>query len=211
MKLRPLVLLLLSPALAVSMSASSLGLGGCRAITLNGPDGEGVDGSSPPDSSVYLDATTADSGPDPIDSGPDEQVDAQADAQQGSSTMVVDGIACTGVTSTLTPQTAPDGKTWTLDVAGSCGALGLVDVYVVSKDDFAYPQTCAPRTFIQMSVGGEGDAGWLAYWTENVGSSCTITDGPKAADQSAGVDLTAVISNGTGTKHTLQYTSGSAP
>jgi hypothetical protein len=123
--------------------------------------------------------------------------------------MTVDGITCTGVTQTVTKATAPDGKTWTLDLVGTCGALGLVDVFARSKDDVAYPQSCGAATAIQMSVGSEGDAGFLAYDTSYPGGTCAIASGPSTANQSTAVKLTGTIADATGTStHTLAYTAG---
>lgn len=126
-------------------------------------------------------------------------------------TMTVDGIPCTGVKESVTKATAPDGKSWTLDVAGTCGALGLVDVFVASKDDVAYPQSCGVGTHIQMSVGGEGDAGFLAYDSGNAGGACAVASGPSTANQATGIKLTGTVANIPGTtKHTLTYAAANA-
>lgn len=129
----------------------------------------------------------------------------------GTAVMTVDFVSCTGITASVTKATAPDGKTWTLDLKGTCGALGLVDVFVVSKDDIAYPQSCGTGTGIQMSVGGEGDAGFLAY-DSRYGGSCSVASGPSTANQATGIKLTGTVGNAALTAtHTFTYAAADAP
>jgi hypothetical protein len=139
------------------------------------------------------------------DAAADGGSEAASDAAASVPTMKVDGTACTDVTAKVTTQTAPDGKTWTIEAKGTCGALAVVDIFVASKDSAAYPQTCGADTRVQMSVGAEGDAGALAYGTDASGGSCSITTGPSAADQTTPAKLTATVSNGAGKTHTLEF------
>ena len=92
-----------------------------------------------------------------------------------------------------------------LDLDGSCGALGAVSVFATGKDHLAYPQQCGTQGAIQMSVGGEGDAGWLAYATFNPGGSCTVGSGPTTGNLGQPVSLSGTVANGSGKTHTLSY------
>ena len=126
-------------------------------------------------------------------------------------TLSVDGFECTGLTSGGFTKGPPYGKSWTLQVSGTCGADGVVDLYVFSEDDIAYPQSCADDPHIQMSVGGEGDAGYLAYDTTKAGS-CTITSGPTVADETTRIVLQGTVGTAAATHvHTFEYSAGVGP
>lgn len=197
MKTRQVSFLLLSPVLALAMATATFtatGCGGTRSeIGGGGGDGGGgtteVDASSDLDSSVIPGKNLTDAGPGVL-----EQHE-----------MIVDGITCTGVTEKITSQTAPDGHTWTVDIAGTCGSLGLVSVLVVSKDDLAYPQSCSASSSVRLSVGSEaGDAELLAYATDVAGGGCEILSGPEGA-KSSSPQLTAIVSSASGKIHSLRY------
>ena len=126
-------------------------------------------------------------------------------------TLSVDGIECTGVaTNGSFTKGPPYGKSWYLQVNGTCAADGLVEMYVFGEDDVAYPQTCGDDPHIQMSVGGEGDAGYLAYDTAKAGA-CTITSGPTLADETTRVVLQGTVGSAATHVHTFEYAAAVGP
>jgi len=199
METRRISLLLLSPVLAAAMAVGTFtatGCGGAQSET-----GSRGGAATEPDASTGLDASAG------LDSsvGPGETVTDAGSHVLTPHEMIVDGITCTAVTEKITAQTAPDGHTWTVDIAGSCGALGAVSVLVTSKDDLAYPQSCNESSSVRLSVGSEaGDAELLAYATDVAGGACTILSGPEGA-KSSSPQLTAIVSSGSGKTHSLRY------
>jgi hypothetical protein len=183
-----------------ALIASSSAFGGCfGAVGASVAGAEG--GTSPPHA-----------GKDqyPPGYGVGDQVNGPADTGAApilaSRGMVVDDITCADVTAMLTTMFAPDGHTWNLVLAGQCGALGLVTAYIAGKDEIGYPQLCSGVTFVRVSVGGEGDAGALAYDASGTLGSCTVGTGPSTADESAAISLVATVESGaTGTTHRLVY------
>jgi hypothetical protein len=125
-------------------------------------------------------------------------------------TLSVDGFACTGVvTNEFWTKGPPTGKSCFIQASGTCGADDLVEIYVSGDDDTAYPQTCADVPHIQMSVGGEGDAGYLAYDTSKA-VSCTIPSGPSVADETTRVVLQRMVGSAATHVHTFAYAAAAA-
>jgi len=150
-------------------------------------------------------------------------VSVQADLASGSgethvlsyaepmpATLSVDGFACTGLTSGSSTKGPPTGTSWYLQVSGTCGADGLVELYAFGEDNVAYPQTCADDPHIQMSVGAEGDGGFLAYDTAKAGS-CTITSGPTVADEATRIVFQGTVGSAETHVHTFEYAATVTP
>jgi hypothetical protein len=198
MRTRHFFFLVLTPALP--LLGASFGLGCGNVVTLQGYDDGGPGGGG--DATINPDGTADIDGEVLTEAGPDVFAPAL---------MTVDGIPCTSVTEHLTTLTAPDGKTWTLNLHGICGSLGPVDVFVASKDDIAYPQGCGASTRVQMFVPSEGDSGSSEYTTDLPPSSCNISSGPSTAEEGAAVNLTAKVANSAAQTHLLNYQPSATP
>ncbi len=135
------------------------------------------------------------------DAGPKK--DASGDLNVTGS-LTVDSQKCSLTASSRQTQSAPDGHTWTLSVEATCPtlALGHVTLFVTGTDTVIYPYGCATAN-MQLSVGGEGDAGFLAYDGQSVGGSCNVNDGPTASDEPNKVRGTGTLSNGAGKSHSV--------
>ena len=119
--------------------------------------------------------------------------------------LLIDGMACAMVTNVVMTKGPATGHTWSDEISASCpGGLGAVSLYVAAPDDAPYPQST--NIDVQLSVGGEGDAGFLAYDAQNSGSSASITSGPTVANESTPSALTATLTNGAGKSHTVSFT-----
>jgi hypothetical protein len=139
--------------------------------------------------------------PNANDAGPPPG-DASGDLNATGS-LYVDNQKCSLTSASRMTQSAPDGHTWTLNIGATCpGGLGAVSLYVVGTDTLIYPYGCATAG-MQLSVGGEGDGGFLAYDGKNAGSSCMVNDGPTASDEPNKVRGTGTLSNGAGKSHTV--------
>jgi hypothetical protein len=141
-----------------------------------------------------------DAGPPGLDAGGGDGGDLN---KTGS--LTVDGFKCSLTSSVRQVQTAPDGHTWTLDMEATCPvlALGQVSVFVTGKDNTVYPYDCAGSGGMQLSVSGEGDAGFLAYSGANAGGSCTVNDGPISSFEPNKIRGTGTLSNGACKSHLL--------
>jgi hypothetical protein len=142
------------------------------------------------------------------DAGPAVGFDAGASDGgdlNATGSLMIDSFKCTLTSSVRQTQSAPDGDTWTLDMEASCpvAALGQVSVYVVGKDNVTYPYGCNTSASMQLSVGGEGDAGFLAYDGQNAGGSCTVNDGPLASFEANKVRAMGTLSNGAAKTHSV--------
>lgn len=116
--------------------------------------------------------------------------------------LMVDGQMCYLTSSSRQTQSAPDGHTWTLSIEATCPttALGHASLFMSGTDSVIYPYGCSPGN-MQLSVGGEGDAGFLAYDGTNAGASCNVKDGPTASDEPNKVRATGTLANAAGKSH----------
>lgn len=119
--------------------------------------------------------------------------------------LTVDGQKCSLTAASRQTQSAPDGHTWTLELDATCpvGSLGQVQVFVTGKDNVIYPYGCDSSAIMQLSVGGEGDGGFLAYSGGLAGGSCNVEDGPTSSDQANKVRGSGTLSNGAAKTHTV--------
>jgi hypothetical protein len=141
-----------------------------------------------------------DAGPPGLDAGGGDGGDLNT-----TGSLTIDGFKCSLTSSTRQVQSAPDGHTWTLDMEATCPvlSLGQVSVFVTGKDDVTYPYDCTATAGLQLSVGGEGDAGFLAYSGANAGGSCLVNDGPIASFEPNKIRATGTLSNGGGKTHSV--------
>lgn len=144
-----------------------------------------------------------DGGPPAKDGGPQ-----LPDPDAGATRLRVDGVGCTIDSESVLPHTAPDGKTWTLDVKATCPS-GPVDISAVSRETPPYPHLCTTSpsnwTIIQMIGPTVAPDGGRRWFDSSSGGSCNVSQGPTVANGNIPVAFSAVVRGFLNETHTLSY------
>ena len=141
---------------------------------------------------------------DSKDSVPVDRVDAGDDANpapvDGGTGSVgteapglwVEGKACSSIQTDQGYRTWPD---WAVSIRASCGAMGLVRVFVEGRADVPYPQQCSVVTSVSLGFDVEGDAGSL-YWIANSSrGTCKVFSGPNLVQPATPIHFEATVQN----------------